>query len=367
MKTKLIILVTGALAALVLYACGGTRKIENYDFMESTQGFDLADSNKTIFVSSFKSIDSVDHDKLLFDVYRLDSTGYPKKIKIFTRVYDSLGNFVTNMAPPYLKDSSKKYFTRVEETLGRARRKTKNMADFTVMEYGANDSIPYNLALTVDYSGSMTALMGVLFEGTEMFVRLKSKYDNITLSSFNRDYFLKVPLISDTAKILSLYRSNFREGVGLFSAVYDAAVKSIELLKETPSDVPRVLVIFTDGDDNYSQTALDSLIKIATDNKVFVFTVAFGYSKSEKLRYLSWRTGGKYYKAYSKKDLIAVFRDIYMSLKYFYLVEYTPPRFWGLHQVRLSLNTPKRLDTLFAFFQYETHDLRTEIAKANPE
>jgi outer membrane protein OmpA-like peptidoglycan-associated protein len=367
MKSIKIIVILGILALILAQSCGGPGKIQNYEFIEGLQELDLADSSKEIYVSSTRSIDSVDHSKLLFDVYRLDTTGYPTTIKIFTRVYDSLGNFVTNMASPYLKDTNAQYFTKVEETLGRVRRKTVNRPDFTVREYGANDSIPYNLALTVDYSGSMAAIMDVLFEGTEMFVKLKSKYDNISLSSFNRDYFLKVPLMSDTASILNIYRTNYREGVGLFSAVYDAALKSIELLEDTPKDVPRVMVIFTDGDDNYSQIKLDSLIRKANDNKVFVFTVAFGYSKSDKLKYLAWKTGGKYYKAYSKKDLIAVFRDIYMSLKYFYLVEYTPPNFWGLHTVRLSLNTPKRNDTLFAYCQYETNGIRDIIARTNPD
>ncbi len=352
-------------AALTLLSCSGPKQLENYEFMESVKDLDLADSLTDVYISSTMPIDSVDHNKLIFDIYRIDTTGYPENIKLYTRVYDSLGHFVTNMAEPNLKEPKINYWTRVDETLGRVRRKHRQIEKFTVREYGANDSIPYNLVLTVDYSGSMAAIMNVLFEGTEMFVKLKSKYDNIALSSFTRDFLLKVPLEKDTGKILNLYRTKYKEGVGQFSAVYDAAMKSVDLLKDTPGDVPRVLVIFTDGDDNYSQNDIDTLLKKANGNKVYIFTVAFGYAKSDMLKYLAQQTGGKYYKAYSKKDLVAIFRDIYMSLKYFYLVEYRPPYYWGLHSVAVSLNTPKRLDTLFARGQYETSGIRDYLLANN--
>jgi lipopolysaccharide assembly outer membrane protein LptD (OstA) len=93
-------------------------------------------------------------------------------------------------------------------------------------------------------------------------------------------------------------------------------------------DVPRVLVVFSDGDDNYSKQEVESLVRKARDEKIHIFSVAFGYSIDENLRYLAKHTGGKFYKAYTKEELIAIFRDIYMSLRYYYYITYKPPKYW---------------------------------------
>jgi len=84
------------------------------------------------------------------------------------------------------------------------------------------------------------------------------------------------------------------------------------------------------------------------------------------LRYLAQYTGGKFYKAYTKEELISIFRDIYMSLRYYYLVTYHPPKYWGYHKVRSYLDIPERHDTLYAEAEYNTSDLMPwdDIGKA---
>jgi outer membrane protein OmpA-like peptidoglycan-associated protein len=184
------------------------------------------------------------------------------------------------------------------------------------------------------------------------FVRMKTPYDRIALTSFNKDLNIKVPLSQDTSTILNLYRAKLQEGQGLFSGVFDAMYNTIDILKDTPEDDPRMLVIFTDGDDNYSKADLDKLIPELVEHDIHVFTVAFGYSKDDKLRQIAHFTGGRYYKAHTKEELIAIFRDIYMSLKYFYKISYVPPRYVGYHRVFSGLNVPGRKDSLIAEGEY---------------
>jgi outer membrane protein OmpA-like peptidoglycan-associated protein len=68
-------------------------------------------------------------------------------------------------------------------------------------------------------------------------------------------------------------------------------------------------------------------------------------------------TGGKFYKAKSKEELEKIFKEIYLSLRNFYLIKYKPPVFWGLHQFFLSLNFPKRDSNLIARGEYDTSEL----------
>ena len=308
-----------------------------------------------IYLSDTKPIDSVDVKKLIFDIFRVEPEDYPKEIRLFSRVYDSLGNFVTHMAEPYKKDKNIEYFTSVREELGKTYNIRKaSVENFKVREFGADDSIAYDIVLSVDYSGSMEAIMSAIFEGTELFVSMKFPQDRIALGTFNRTLDIKVPLSKDTAVILSQYRAKRNQGFGLFSGVFDAIYGSIELLKDTPKEKPKVVVILTDGDDNYSKKNLDSLIRRANQLDAHIFCVAFGYSKDESLRYLSEYTGGKYYKAHTKEQLIAIFKDIYMSLRYFYRISYVPPTYWGYHHAFAAINVKGRTDSLIADGFYDT-------------
>lgn len=319
------------------------------------------DSAKPIYIVGAKPIDSIDVNKLIFDVFRIELDEYPQNLKIYSRVYDSLGHFVTNMADPYREDSSITYFKTVTEYLGKVYNRRRVPIDsFKVREYGKGDSIPYNIALTVDYSGSMRGVMEVIFEGTEIFVSLKDDYDRIALSSFTEVFQLKVPFEYDKEKILSLYRTTQNEGVGIFSAVFDAVWECLNLYEGTSEDVPRVLVVFSDGDDNISEHEVAAIIDKANEGKIHIFTVAFGYTRDENLRNLAKFTGGKFYKAYTKEELISIFRDIYMSLKYYYYITYKPPKYWGYHQVFATIDVPGRTDSLIAEGEYNTAGLLDE-------
>ncbi|MFC2131726.1 OmpA family protein [Bacteroidota bacterium] len=353
-----LLIIIMAILAIGLFACRTTDRKTGFELMRELADVDFDTTKKPIYITSTIPIDSVDVDLLITDVFRHDISKYPDEVILYARVYDSLGHFVTNMANPYLKDTSANFWTGMQETLGKKIVKGPFEIDtFTVREFGANDSIPYNISLTVDYSGSMTGVLETIFEGTEIFIDMKMKYDQIAISSFNKDFFPKVPLTKDKDQILQLYRTTRNEGVGLFSAPRDAVMEGMKIFNGTDTTTPRVMVIFTDGDDNYSKTKIGDLIEQAKKDKIFIFAVAFGYSQDKNLRYMAEYTGGKFYKAYTKEELIAIFRDIYMSLRYYYRITYKPPEYWGYHYVEAFINVPGREDTLIAHDWYDSSDL----------
>lgn len=346
------------LVALLFFSCS-TPRPTGFELQNEIWSVTDDTTQKEIYLTGTKAIDSINPDLLIYDIFRIDIDEYPEKLSVYARVYDSTGNFVTNMADPYKKDPNVTYFTKIDEVLGKIYNKREvNIAEFTVREFGANDSIPYNIVLSVDYSGSMGAVMEAIYTGTNLFVDMKLPYDYIGITSFNKQFDIKVPLSNDKREILNLYNIKKNQGFGLFTAVYDAVKNCMDMFEDTSKDIPRVVVIFSDGDDNYSKAEIGDLIEQAKREKINIFTVAFGYSKDENLRDLAQYTGGKFYKARSKEELISIFRDIYMSLRYHYLITYTPPKYWGWHTVYSTLNVPGRtLETLVADGEYDTSDL----------
>jgi outer membrane protein OmpA-like peptidoglycan-associated protein len=272
------------------------------------------------------------------------------------------------MANPYKIYKDIDYFTALNEKLGKHYNiRDANVPEFTVREWGAGDSIPFNIALSVDYSGSMTPVMGAIFEGTEIFIDMKFPYDNIALASFNKDFILKSPLQNNKNDLLRIFREKKNQGKGAFSSVKEAIYNSMKIFDKAPIEDPRVLVIFTDGDDNYSKRQIGELIYKAKRENINVFIVAFGYPKDESLKEIATNTGGKYYRVYTKEEMISVFRDIYLSLRYRYEFTYHPPKYWGWHTIFADCSVPGRVDangkdaTMVATGEYDTSDLWKDV------
>lgn len=350
-----------SILALLVLSCSSSRKTgfalqQEIWSDEAIQG----DSSKSdqIYITGTKPIDSVDVNKIIFDIHRIEIDEYPDNLKVYSRVFDSTGNFVTNMADPYKKFPDKNFFSSINEYLGKTYRiRHAPVPEFKVREYGAGDSIAYNIVMTIDYSGSMDAVKDIIFEGTELFVGMKFPYDKIALTTFNHKHDIKVPLSQNTKQIINLYRAKRDSGFGLFSAVNDAVYNSIQMFQGTDEETKRVMVVFSDGDDNYSKKKIGELIEQAKRDKIHIFTIAFGYSKDTNLRYMAEYTGGKFYRARTKEELISIFRDIYMSLRFYYLITYKPPEYWGYHKVYAGLNFEERTDTVIAEGEYDTSDL----------
>lgn len=341
----------------LIIACSTTKRPKDFDLQKEI--WDERDSSvSTIYLSGTKPIDSVDPNSLKYDIWRIEIDKYPDTIKLFARVYDDSGHFVSQMAEPYRK-SEHNYFNFLEEYLGKVYNiRNVPISNFNVREFGANDSIPYYIVLTVDYSGSMSGVTNAIFEGTEMFISLKYSNDRIAFCTFNKDFDVKVPFEMNTDRLIEQFRAKRLQGFGLYSGLFDAIYKSIELFSSLPDDgFPRLVVVFSDGDDNYSRSKIGQIISLAKRNKVHIFTVAFGYSIDENLQEISFNTGGKFYKAYSKEELKRIFLDIYMSLRNYYLITYKPPKYWGFHRVVSYLDIPGRKDSLWAEGFYDTSEM----------
>lgn len=325
------------------------------------QEFDLREGGERTTQYRFtqtRHIDSSDINALLTDVWKLEHYSYPDSIRLFVRVLDTNGFVVTHMAPPYVKPGAPNYFPQLIEKLGaRKKKKTVIVSPFKVREIGEQDSIPASVALAIDYSGSMKGAKDVLDEGTELFISMKRPCDSISLTGFHKEVRQVFALSSDTATMFREFRLFKSTAQGLFTSAYEGIMAALKTLYQTPNDLPKVCVVFADGDENTSMVKISDIFEYATKNNISIYCVGFAYANDQALQDLSLYTGGKYYRAYTKKDLKAIFLDIWRSLRNYYLVSYVPPLYDGLHVVNVSVAVPGR-DTMIAQGQYDKTPLQ---------
>lgn len=325
---------------LLVAACSSSRRDE-FRLKQDDYAVSQRDEMKTpVYLTSTRSIDSVDVSSLFVDVWKVEADDYPTEIRLFVRVMDSSGNFITNMADPYYRGagSYRNYWAGLREQLGR---EDTLITNFTVREFGDLDTIPYSIILALDHGGSMQGTIESLQQAAELFINLKRPFDRIGLMKFDNKAVMEVPLTSSRQQIQAQYQKNGLEGYGLYTSLFDAAKEAILQLRDEPPSNPRVLVLFTDGEDNNSRTTDLELFRLADSLQVRIFPVGFGYTNDTTMIHLAEFTGGKYYKAYSARQLRSVFEDIYRSLRNYYLVTYDPPLYEGLHQVFVDLTLPE--------------------------
>ncbi len=341
------------LAALGLTSCSSPHKLG--------QILDLREGGERTTEYRFtgtRHVDSVDPAAVFTDVWKVEHFAFPDSIRLFVRVLDTNGYVVTHMAAPYKKASSPEYFPKLIERVGATPRyeRSFNMSPFTVREFGEQDSVPTNIALAIDQSGSMKGVKDVLDYATELFLGMKRPCDFVSLTGFHKEIRQVFALTADTAKALAEFREYKKTSQGLFSRVYDGIMASLRTLQSVPVDQPKVCVVFADGEENTSQTKAADIYEYATRHNISLYCVGFAYANDEELQSLSLYTGGKYYRAYTKADLVSIFMDIYRSLQNYYLVTYVPPNIPTLHHADVSVVLPER-DTLVATGTYDKSSL----------
>src|SRR5208283_2429195 len=120
---------------------------------------------------------------------------------------------------------------------------------FTVREFGDHDEQPYAMALALDHSGSMGDRIFGLQNAAIRFIGKMHENDRMSILKFDENVKVEVPLgIRDSC--LSQFKVTGLKGFGGYTALYDAAHQGIQQIKDADTSKLRVLVIFTDGEDN---------------------------------------------------------------------------------------------------------------------
>lgn len=224
-------------------------------------------------------------------------------------------------------------------------------ADFEVMENGepreivsvTRSTAPFNLVLLLDVSGSVENYVNFIRKAARNFVDTVDKNDRVSIVIFNDDVKVLSSFTTDKEK-LSTSLDTFDAGGG--TAYYDALAYTIADTLRPLRGERTAIVILTDGDDNRSFLAFDSLagsiqesgaliyplyvpsglIALAAQNmdidpmrKKYMSLTAKSEGEGDKLAKLS---GGVYYPITQISQIQLAYEDIVKQMRSAYNVTY---------------------------------------------
>jgi Ca-activated chloride channel family protein len=205
--------------------------------------------------------------------------------------------------------------------------------DFQIIENGQTQKIKYfennagfiSCAILLDTTGSMERALPRLKNSVVRFIDELGPDDSVAIYSFSEALVQQQKLTKDKeAAKRSVLRLRARGDTALFDALTDVTG---EIARQSGK---KVVVVFTDGDDNASVLTAQAAVSRATKDGVPLFSIAEGEAMDSVrlkkiLSDISNNTGGEMYEIRNMKDIEDIFSKISTALQHLYLVTYQPP------------------------------------------
>ena len=185
-------------------------------------------------------------------------------------------------------------------------------------------SQPLHCAILLDTTGSMAKALPALENAVTEFIDLLEKDDSIALYNFDVKVETQQEFTQDKAAVK-------RAALGLHAAGSTALFDAVSQVSREINDFSgkKVIIVFTDGDDNTSALTALAAIQQARKNGIPLFTIAEGEAVTSKrlkdiLEQMSESTGGSSFEVKNEKDMKVVFTRISEQMRHIYLLAYQP-------------------------------------------
>jgi VWFA-related protein len=226
-------------------------------------------------------------------------------IEVYATVFDQKGH--------YLDGLSRDNFQVSED--GRS----QEIASF---ETGAQS---LSCAILLDTTGSMSEALPRVKNSIMKLIDELGPQDSVAIYTFDERLAARQEFTTDKD---AAKRAVLRTRAQGRTALFDALSQTAQEISKRPGK--KVLVVFTDGDDNSSALNASSAISRAKKVGVPLYAIAEGEAvKSKNLKKLledmSQRTGGSTYQVNKAGDIDNVFQSIAQSMQHLYMISYQPP------------------------------------------
>lgn len=214
----------------------------------------------------------------------------------------------------------------------------EKIENFDLFEYSDETREKYAIALIMDHSGSLGMERSIeMQKGAKAFISMKNPDDALAIIKYDHFVGVESLLTRNKKDLLDSLHINGINGYGGNTALLEAINTGISLLKNNLNYDRKAVVIMTDGMENSSHISKNELLKRALENNISIYTIGFGnLVDDEYLEALSGITGGSYYRIFSTRDLLWIFKDIYRRINNYYEIRFDISTI-GIHQVILKI------------------------------
>lgn len=193
-----------------------------------------------------------------------------------------------------------------------------------IVGFGAT-SDPLSCAVLLDTTASMEKVLPQVRSSIFDFIEELNPSDSIAICTFDTHLTIRQDFTNDK---LAARRAVMRTRAGGATALFDALAETAHEI--APRSGKKVIVVFTDGDDNSSALNASAAQKSLRKIGVPVYTMAEGEARESKsliemLREIAHKTGGTASVIKKSSDIDAIFARISRDLQHTYLLSYKAP------------------------------------------
>lgn len=203
---------------------------------------------------------------------------------------------------------------------------------------------PISVAVMLDTSLSMTGSMKLLQQAAEQFVMRLLPDDRAKIGAFNDKIEVSQEFTNNRDQLTSAIND---VDYGNATRLWDALITGLDELKGR--DGRRVILVFTDGDDQGSRAGLGAVVDRARAEEVMVYAIGLesdyfnGQSRvrtkpDRGLKRLAEETGGGYFELEKNTELTTTFTKIAQELHSQYVLAFEPAALDGkVHRLEVRL------------------------------
>jgi len=227
--------------------------------------------------------------------------------------------------------------------------------DFRILEdgkpedikfFGRQTDLPLRIGLLIDTSNSIRERLHFEKDASIDFLDsvIRRHKDEAFLMTFDNEPEIIQDFTGDVGVLTeAIEKQRAGGGTSLNDAIYIASQKLAKapLPEGSNPEIRRVLVVFSDGEDNLSDRALSESIEMAERCEVAIYSIStstdwvsvttsdrprkmFKTPGDEVLEKFSVETGGRVFFPYKVDDLAESFQDIGAELRSQYFIAYAP-------------------------------------------
>ena len=200
----------------------------------------------------------------------------------------------------------------------------------SVVGFRQQTNLPLRVGVMVDTSSSIRSRFQ--FEqdsAVEFFLQTMHRNDRAFVEGFD----IQTNLAQDFTNSVDALNQGIRKlrpggGTALYDSLYKTCRDQMLTLRDDLA-VRKVLILLSDGDDNYSRAELSDAIKMCQRSETIVETISTNLSPTkdkgdETLKVISDATGGQAFYPTKLEDVAVGFRNIEQELRSQYSLQYRP-------------------------------------------